>query len=200
MGEKLLEVTNSKEQDFSEVIQTYKSHIEQLKSGVEDEIKRMTEQVVKSNLEDSQKLSNEQTILIDNMNSKYTEMLKEAEAIQLDKSTKSDKKHHELLKEIEILKLEIATLVEHQKTINETLSGCCKNQTIIEITVEKHINDFLKSIMENNTKTEAAGWINSMFVAKSELKKMAQAEADQTAQHIMDSVSDSIRSEFVERQ
>ena len=88
--EKLLEVTNSKEQDFSEVIQTYKSHIEQLKSGVEDEIKRMTEQVVKSNLEDSQKLSNEQTILIDNMNSKYTKMLKEAEAIQLDQSTKSD--------------------------------------------------------------------------------------------------------------
>merc|ERR1712061_262669 len=29
---------------------------------------------------------------------------------------------------------------------------------------------------------------------------MAQAEADQTAQHIMDSVSNSIRSEFVERQ
>jgi SUN domain-containing protein 1/2 len=119
-------------------------------------------------------------------------------------------------------------LEEEQKALNLSMTGCCKNISAIEITVEHYINDLFKNIMESKEGNEGkpgenfAAWVNTYFIAKTEieskmaaltedidkkieqhvnteLRDVARSEAQQTAQQIMDTVSNNIRSEYSQR-
>merc|ERR1719277_1748330 len=137
------------------------------------------------------------------------------------KTIENKQSNDALLKEIEFLKIKMENLISNQKTLNETLIKCCKNQTMIEVKVENYINDLLKN-MQNGSNSELGKWINSIFVAKSELEQsldeitasvetkikqtldrelieITKNQVDQTAQHVMNTISNNIQKEYMER-
>ena len=132
---------------------------------------------------------------------------------------KSQKSEAALLEEILKLRNDIDNLLAHQKTLNDTLLSCCKNQTFIELTVDKYISEMLKGVEADNSRSHLTSWISSLFIAKSELqdkieqlsislegkfknsidvemKILATQQAEQTAQLVMDKVATSIQAEY----
>ena len=211
------------EEDMKIALESYNEQINKMKIGVEEEIKKISVQLLQSRLEDEQKVATEQELILTQMKGRFTEMMAQVERIQHDQAASEEEKHRDLIMKIDELKKNIVTLEEQQKELNNTLTSCCKNQTLIEVTVDKYISEFLDAVKNNNSNSELANWINSIFVAKSELesrleelslrleenvkhtfiqemKNIAKTEADQTAQHIMTTVSSSIQTEFQQRQ
>jgi len=215
----------------SVIVEQYKSRIDGIKVEVSNEIKKLTEDFIMANLKDTEAkaTAQDQNILI--LKEKYQQMLLEAEVTKQGISTHTEaveKSNQELQLQIGGLKTQILDLEEEQKALNLTMTGCCKNITAIEITVEHYINDLLKNIMENSSENEGkptenfAAWVNTYFLAKTEietklttltadidkkiqqhvnteLRAVAKSEAQQTAQQIMDTVSNNIRVEYTQR-
>ena len=204
-------------------LESYNEQINKLKTEVQDETKKVSEQFLKLRSEDGQKSATEQELIFAQMREKYEAMWAQVEKIQQDQTESVKENHEDLLWQIDELKKNILTLEEQQKELQSTLVGCCNNQTKIEDAIEKHISGFLDGVKSNNSNSELAKWINSIFVAKSEIemklkeitlrfeenvkhtllqemRNIAKIEADQTAQHIMATVTSSIQTEFSQRQ
>jgi len=213
------------------IVEQYKSRIDGIKVEVSNEIKKMTEEFVKSNLITAEAKASEQDTMILNLKEKYQQMLLDAEVTKQGINTHTEtiaKSNLEMQNQIEDLKAQISNLEVEQKALNLTMSGCCKNITAIEITVEHYINDLLQNIIESKSGGEGkptenfAAWVNTYFIAKSEietrltaltadidskiqhhmdteLRDVAKSEAQQTAQQIMDTVSNNIRVEYAQR-
>eukprot|EP00090_Calanus_glacialis_P000312 TRINITY_DN10191_c0_g1_i2.p1 TRINITY_DN10191_c0_g1~~TRINITY_DN10191_c0_g1_i2.p1 ORF type:complete len:1836 (-),score=350.45 TRINITY_DN10191_c0_g1_i2:184-5085(-) len=215
----------------SVIIEQYKSRIDGIKVEVSNEIKKMTEDFVKANIKTAEAKASEQDQNIMALKEKYQQMLLEAEVTRQGINTHTEaieKSNLEMQQQIGDLKLQINDLEAEQKALNLTMTGCCKNITAIEITVEHYINDLLKNIMDNKPGSEGkpeenfAAWVNTYFIAKTEietkltaltadidskiqhhvdteLRDIAKSEAQQTAQQIMDTVSNNIRVEYAQR-
>eukprot|EP00092_Neocalanus_flemingeri_P000023 GFUD01000023.1.p1 GENE.GFUD01000023.1~~GFUD01000023.1.p1 ORF type:complete len:2308 (+),score=442.37 GFUD01000023.1:211-7134(+) len=213
------------------IVEQYKSRIDGIKVEVSDEIKKMTEDFVISNIKTAEAQATEQEKIITSLKDKYQQMLLEAEMTKQGINTHTEvieKSNLEMQKQIEDLKTQINNLESEQKALNLTMTGCCKNITAIEITVEHYINDLLQNIIENKPDNEGkptenfAAWVNTYFIAKSEIetkltaltadietkiqhhmdtemRDVAKSEAQQTAQQIMDTVSSTIRMEYAQR-
>jgi len=215
----------------SMIVEQYKSTIDGIKVEVSNEIKKMTEEFVKHNLQTAEAKATEQDQIIMSLKEKYQQMLLDAELTRQGINTHTEtieKSNLEMQKQIEDLKMQINNLETEQNALNVTMAGCCKNASAIEITVEHYINDLLQNIIENKPAEEGkqagnfAAWVNTYFVAKSEietkltaltadidskiqhhmeteLRDVARSEAQQTAQQIMDTVSQNIRVEYAQR-
>ena len=219
--EKLFKISSSKEGEINTLIEEYKKSLINIKSEVSDEIKKNTEEISRTSINDNEKHSTENTILIQQLEERYNDILLEAQKLDKQKTIENKQSNKALLKEIEFLRVEMGNLISNQKTLNETLIKCCKNQTMIEVKVENYINDLLKN-MQNGSKSELGKWINSIFVAKSELEQsldeitasvetkikqtldrelieITKNQADQTAQQVMNTISNNIQKEYMER-
>merc|ERR1719357_1549749 len=202
------------------ILDEYKSRIEGIKVEVSGEIKKMTEDFIRANLESTEAKSRDHEQSITSLKEKYQQLLQEAEAAKIGINTQTEvikTSHQELQNQIEELKLKISSLEEEHVKMDSNLRGCCQNMTAIEIKVEGYIQELLDGIMNNDRDNSGkpvenfAAWVNSYFVAKSEIEKKLQrqlntevktamqVEAQQTAQQIMESVSNSIRLEHAER-
>ena len=211
--EDISKLTAADEEQKKLLSEQYLSSIEKIKADVEDQIKKLSEDILKSNLPGSQSIESSHLDKVKQLETQYQSLLEQS-------SNKED--YQGLLKLIEMLNAELKELKENQKLLNETLTNCCRNQTMIEVTVEKYVNDLLQSLLGYNSSL-AAPWVNSIFVAKSELeqrleelsaninnqvkltvdeelRRVSKAEAEQTAQTIMDTVSGKIKEEMLMRQ
>ena len=206
------------------------SKIESIKAEVTEKIKLMTEEFLRSNLRMQEEISVDQTAHIESLKEKYNALVVESETFQKDMTAQTDTSERintELKQEIESLKSQISALELEQKDLSQTLQGCCRNQSSVEFTVEQYFSGLLQSVT-NTTKTTAsvnnqtlAGWVNTFFLAKSELEakldvvragleqrlqeEVGQArqgageEARQAAEQIMEGVANTLRREFQQR-
>ena len=220
------------QEEQSKVTADYQSRLENIKVDVAEEIKKMTEQYVKINMESveqSKAKADAQDFAINGLKEKYLQMLADTEALQASLASQGnqvDGANQETLKEVAALKAQILALEEQQKILNETLAGCCKNASTIEISVERHLANLMESVIAGGEGgSEAAktfsSWLTTHLVARTELEARLSAlssemearlgsktqetgatlkkEVEEVGQQIMDRVSQELRQEM-ERQ
>jgi len=220
------------QEEQSKVTTDYQSRLDGIKLDVAQEIKTMTEQYMKMNMESVEQSNAKaaaQDLAINGLKDKYLQMLAETEVLQGSLASHSDQlegANQETLKEVAALKAQILVLEEQQKRLNETLAGCCKNASMIEISVERHLASLMESVMGGGEGgSEAAktfsSWLTTHLVARTELEarlsslssemearlgRQAQEtgatmkrEVEEVGQQLMDQVSLELRHEM-ERQ
>jgi len=220
------------QEEQSKVTADYQSRLESIKVDVAEEIKKMTEQYMKINMESveqSNAKADAQDLAINGLKEKYLQMLAETEALQGSLASQGDQlegANQETLKEVTALKAQILVLEEEQKRLNETLASCCKNASMIEISVERHLASLMESVMAGGEGgSEAAktfsSWLTTHLVARTELEARLSSlssemearirgtgedtgatlkrEVEEVGQQLMDRVSQELRQEM-ERQ
>ena len=162
------------------VAEDYRLKIGTIKAEVTEDIKLMTEQFMKTNLEtadQSRARSEAQDAIILSLKEKYHKMLQDLETMRLSFSTGGQNiegASPEILEEVSQLKSQILGLEEEQKMLNSSLSRCCKNITQVESFVEQHLAGLLHSVMtgegDNPTATAFSHWITTNLVTKAEIE------------------------------
>jgi len=233
--DRMSQVLNDEKQSHADqdlVSLEYKSKIEDIKLEVSEEIKRITEEYMKKNLETVEQTkirSQAQDEMITNLKEKYQQMVTESEALQLglkEQSESSERTRQGMLEEIAMLRTRINVLEEGQRRLNENIASCCKNISMIEISVEKHLSSLLESVMAGgktggDTVETFSSWLSSHLVARSELELQlstlsstledriksglddigmeTRKETTETGQRLMDKVSLELREEMERR-
>ena len=222
LEEKLKEISNTNNDQIQAEVKSYMKTIENLKAEVDDEIRLKITEIINANKVATNQQTNKQNDYIQKLEEKYNEIIHLSTSLESHKAEtdmKSQKSEAALLEEILKLRNDIDNLLAHQKTLNDTLLSCCKNQTFIELTVDKYISEMLKGVEADNSQSHLTSWISSLFIAKSELqdkieqlsnslegklknsidvemKILATQQAEQTAQLVMDKVATSIQAEY----
>ena len=219
-------------EEQSTVSADYQSRLEGIKVDVAEEIRKMTEQYMKINTESekqSKAKTDAQDLAIKGLKEKYLQMLAETEALQGSLASQKDQLegvNQDTLREVTALKSQILVLEEQQRRLNETLASCCKNASMIEISVERHLASLVESIVTGSENgSEAAktfsSWLATHLVARSELEARLSSlstdlesrfwsraeeagstlkrEMEEVGQQLMDKVSLDLRQEM-ERQ
>ena len=100
-----MKISGSKDGEINTLIEEYQKSLTNIKSEVADEIKKKTEEIVRTNMDDNQKTATEHAVLIQQLEDRYNDMLLEAQKLEQQKTVENEQSNSALLKEIELLKL-----------------------------------------------------------------------------------------------
>jgi len=221
----VLEKGSLTSEDQQKVSLEYQSKIDSIKLEVSNEIRKMTEEYMKMSLDTAEQAkvkAEAQDAVIQGLKMKYQQMLTEAEALKngLDsQGQKNEGANQELVEEVNSLRAKILELEEEQTKLNATMTGCCKDLSMIEISVEQHLASLMESVMAGGEGGSHAArtfstWLNSHLLARAELEasltslsadldtKLAEVgtsvrkEAGEAGQQLMDKVSLQLREEL----